>query len=65
MNNKLSAAILAANISTIPSAEAKTSTQAAIGLNISKFTPEYLTTDASTVIYEENTNFEPCLCNLT
>ena len=44
---------------------ASTSTAAAIRLNISIIEPEYLSDTTRTVTYEENTNYDPCLCNLT
>ena len=44
---------------------AKTSTSAAIGLNMSTYDRENKSDSVQTVTYEENTNYDPCLCNLT
>ena len=46
-------------------ADARTSTRAAIGLNISTYNTEYRSDYSQSVIFEENTNYEPCLCDLT
>ena len=44
---------------------AKTSTSAAIGLNMSTYDRANKSDSVKTVTYEENTNYDPCLCNLT
>ena len=44
---------------------AVSSTSAAIGLNESVYTLENKSGYAQSVIYEPNTNYDPCLCDLT
>ena len=46
-------------------AMAATSSRAAIGLNLSVYNSDYTSDYSQSVIFEENTNYEPCLCDLT
>ena len=41
------------------------STTASIGLQSASFTPEQHSTTLSSVEYEPNTNYDPCVCDLT
>jgi len=49
----------------VKQALAKTSTSAAIGLNVSTYVLDNKSDYSVSVNYEANTNYEPCLCNLT
>ena len=45
--------------------KATTSSSAAIGLSMSEYNLDYKTDYTQSVVYEANTNYDPCLCNLT
>ena len=46
-------------------AQAATSTSAAIKLSMTKFDPTKINDSDTSLVYEETTNFHPCLCNHT
>ena len=51
--------------SILTNVSAVTSTSAAIGLNMSVFDRSNKSSSVKSVNYQENTNYDPCLCNLT